>query len=331
MVTENKVVLEGGLGIPAEGSAGALSVSKGKVAYASALPSPPAIPGNSDIYYGDIEGNMVTNVSSLGDSVHSDFRSWESQPSVSPDGKVIFFASDRPNGMGGTDLWFTVMQSDGNWSSPINCGENINSRCDELTPFVTSDGKTLLFASSGHETVGGYDIFASEINESFWQAVRFGNLEAIKNASAHFSLARNMGSPLNTQWDELFPSSPGQYKDLLYYSSNQSNQGASYVSLKGGFDIYVMRKVIPARLAKEKRTESKPEELKVDVNPGLEEQIQLPGNLPVLTYLLTGTVYNASTNMPIPRADIIVRELNPVYINPASSGHLGSDVLVALI
>ncbi len=143
---------------------------------------------------------------------------WEAQPAFTPDGQAIYFASDRRGGSGGTDIY--VMRRQGNgWLPPTNVGIGVNTACDELSPFVSSDGQWLYFSSAGHATVGGYDLFRAPI-----RAGQVGSAE-------------NLGRPINTPADELFPSAPrgAQPDTLLYYSSNQSGSK--------GFDMYVLHRL----------------------------------------------------------------------------------------
>jgi Tol biopolymer transport system component len=81
---------------------------------------------------------------------------WDSQPTISADGITLFFASDRPGGYGGIDLYVTVKNlQTGEWSTPQNLGPNINTKWDEKTPFIHSDSETLYFSSNGHRRVDG--------------------------------------------------------------------------------------------------------------------------------------------------------------------------------
>jgi hypothetical protein len=149
----------------------------------------------------------------------SSLRFWDAQPALSPDGHLLFFASNRVGGIGGVDIYVSRRQSDGSWSDPQNVGPGVNSTCDELSPWVSGDGRWLYFASSGHNTVGGYDIFRAPI------------------VGDQLAAPENLGRPINTTADELFPSAPSgaQPDTLLYYSSNQSG-GVS------GFDMYVLHR-----------------------------------------------------------------------------------------
>jgi outer membrane protein OmpA-like peptidoglycan-associated protein len=83
-------------------------------------------------------------------------------PSLSADGKTLYFSSDMPGGQGGYDLYRSEKQADGSWGTPINLGEGINTDKSELFPFIHTSG-TLFFSSNGHNTIGGLDIFYVEM------------------------------------------------------------------------------------------------------------------------------------------------------------------------
>jgi hypothetical protein len=128
----------------------------------------------------------------------------ETHASFTPDGNTIFFSSERPGGMGGKDIFFSNILPDGTWGKPINAGENINTPLDEESPFIHPDGKTLFFSSSGHNSMGGYDVFKST-----------------RNGNDEWTAAQNIGYPINTSTDDLFylPTPNGQ---RVYYASQQS-------------------------------------------------------------------------------------------------------------
>ncbi len=140
---------------------------------------------NYDLYYSEFVGGEWTTPQSLGSNVNRN-DSWESQPSLSSDGKTLFFASDRPGSIGGSDIWFTQRNSDGTWRKPVNLGPVINTEKDERSPFLHTDSKTLYFSSNGHECVGGQDIFFSKLNE--------------KGAWAK---PTNIGFPINSDGDDV--------------------------------------------------------------------------------------------------------------------------------
>ncbi|MGB0428500.1 MAG: OmpA family protein, partial [Flavobacteriales bacterium] len=116
--------------------------------------------GSCDIYESHLKSGQWTSPKNLGESVNSGY--WESQPAISPDGKRLFFVSNRPGGFGKRDIWFVEKEADGNWSSPYNCGENINTKQDEMSPFMHWDNRHFYFATRGRFSLGGYDLYLSE-------------------------------------------------------------------------------------------------------------------------------------------------------------------------
>lgn len=109
---------------------------------------------------------------------------WESQPSISADGRTIYFASNRPKGAGGIDIWY-VQSENGKWSEARNLGAPINTRWDDQTPFIHADNATLFFTSEGHAGMGGKDLFlARRQSDSTWNT------------------PENLGFPINTKENE---------------------------------------------------------------------------------------------------------------------------------
>ena len=105
------------------------------------------------------------------------------QPAMTPDEKILVFASDMPGGYGGKDLWYIVNKGKGVWSEPINLGSAINTEGHELFPYINDNGK-LYFASTGHIGMGGLDIFSAEsVGEYKWGSPE--NLQYPINSSAN--------------------------------------------------------------------------------------------------------------------------------------------------
>ena len=133
-----------------------------------------------------------------------------SHPTLSSDGREMYFVSDMPGGFGGTDIYYTHFKM-GKWSDPINLGAEVNTSSDEMFPFIHSDG-TLYFASEGHSGYGGLDIFYTQkVNNSWSKPV-------------------NMGKPVNSIGDD-FSLILNKKKELGYLTSNR-------VGGKGNDDIY---------------------------------------------------------------------------------------------
>lgn len=166
---------------------------------------------NCDIYYVFNHNGVWSAVQSFSDNI-SQSTTWESQPTVSSDGKTIIFASDRSGGYGKTDL-YEINLIDEKWTAPKNLGSNINSNEHEKSPYLHTDGETLFFASTNFPSLGGFDVFYSR-----------------KDSSGLWQKPINIGCPINTVADEisLFVSTDG---NRAYFASNQL-QGV------GGWDIY---------------------------------------------------------------------------------------------
>lgn len=156
---------------------------------------------NYDLYYSEFIDGEWTEPKSLGANINR-ADSWESQASLSSDGKMLFFASDRPGTYGGSDIWYSQRNSDGTWRKPVNLGPTINTPENERSPFLHTDSKTLYFSSSGHDGMGGQDIFFSKLDE--------------KN---RWTVPTNIGYPINSENDEVdfFVSLDGK---TGYFSSN---------------------------------------------------------------------------------------------------------------
>ncbi len=122
-------------------------------------------------------------------------------PTLSADGKKLYFSSDMPGGQGGMDLWVAERQAD-TWSNPMNMGAEVNTNKNEVFPFIHSSGQ-LFFASNGHEGSGGLDIFMIDVGSKIWGTVS------------------NLGEPFNSPADDLgLILSPGGRKG--YFASDRS-------------------------------------------------------------------------------------------------------------
>lgn len=167
--------------------------------------------GRCDIYVSHREGKDWGEPYNVGKPVNSEF--WESQPAISPDGRTLYFISNRPGGSGGYDIWKSSITDEAKWGPATNLGPDINTAFDENTPFLHVDGKTLYFSSDGWPGFGNKDIYYSRMdNDGMWEK------------------PINIGYPINSFEDEsgLVVSADGNFG---LFSSN----------LKGGFglqDVY---------------------------------------------------------------------------------------------
>lgn len=122
--------------------------------------------GQGDIYQSDFVEGEWTTPQPLNSFINKP-NSRESGACISPDGQRLYFASNRPGGKGGFDLYVSQRTPDGDWGRPSNLGSPVNSRGNEEYPFVHTDG-TLFFSSDGHVTLGGTDIFRARQENGRW-------------------------------------------------------------------------------------------------------------------------------------------------------------------
>jgi tetratricopeptide (TPR) repeat protein len=116
--------------------------------------------GGGDIYYSDFAKNQFEDIKEFTNKgVNS--KSWETHCSVTPDGRDLYFVSDRPGGYGGRDIYRIVKLPNGSWSEPQNLGPEINTAQDEDSPFIAVDNKTLYYSSNSAKSMGGFDVFVT--------------------------------------------------------------------------------------------------------------------------------------------------------------------------
>lgn len=146
----------------------------------------------------------------------------ETSASYSFTGDTLYFCSERDGGFGGHDIYISIRDKKGKWGKAINLGDVINTEYDEVSVFVQPDGQTLYFASDGHETMGGLDIFVSKLENGVW------------------TKPENIGYPVNTPNDEIYfvVTKDGKY---AYYSSARTDG-------LGGQDLYKITLLGPQKM-----------------------------------------------------------------------------------
>ena len=132
----------------------------------------------------------------------------ETHASLTMDGQTIFFSSDRPGGFGGKDIYTSRILPSGEWGPAINLGSLINTELDEESPFIMPDGKTLFLTSEGHENMGGFDIFKTQLD-----------------SAAQWSKPQNIGYPINTPGDDLFYCPTADGLRVYYASTREGTMG----------------------------------------------------------------------------------------------------------
>jgi len=135
--------------------------------------------GSCDLYISHRRGSQWTAPRNLGILVNS--KAWDSQPSLSADGRTLYFSSQRGGGLGGYDIYVATLGADGTWGKATNLGAPINTAGDDLAPFIHASGTTLYYATDGLVGLGSSDIFRAELD-----------------ANGQWGTPRNLGYPFNT-------------------------------------------------------------------------------------------------------------------------------------
>lgn len=138
-----------------------------------------------DLYWSELDENSWSEPVMYPKNINTKYV--ESSASYTPDGKTLYFSSDKPGGLGGKDLYRVTKLPNGEWSFPVSLGDKINTPYDDDAPFIHPNNTTLYFSSKGHQTIGGYDVFKSEWSDEIG-----------------WSEPNNMGHPINTTRDDIF-------------------------------------------------------------------------------------------------------------------------------
>ncbi len=161
----------------------------------------------SDLYLSTLQSKQWLKPETMGSNVNT--KSVESGGALSSDGKFLIFSSDRKGGFGGKDLYKSKRLPNGDWSTPENLGNTINSKEDEDGPFLTADDKTLYFSSKGFNSMGGYDYFKSDYNAD----------------KDEWSEPVNLGFPINTSDDNIYFSVTADKKHAYIAAQREDGMG----------------------------------------------------------------------------------------------------------
>ena len=142
-----------------------------------------------------------------------------SNPSLSRDGKTLYFSSNRPGSLGGVDIWKVAVNADGTFGEPQNLGNKVNTEGNESFPFIADDNKTLFFASSGRQGFGGLDVYQIDL----------ANGEA-----------SNLGKPVNTEKDDFAFTFNGAKKVGFLSSNRNGNDDIFAVNPICGVDVTIV-------------------------------------------------------------------------------------------
>jgi len=171
--------------------------------------------GSCDLYLSQKVGDEWSIPKNMGNAINSS--AWDSQPSLSADGRTLYFVSNRAGGYGRRDIYVSQLTDNNKWSKPENIGIDINTPFDDISPFIHPNGQRLYFATDGRLGFGGYDIFFTEKEATRW------------------SKPVNFGYPINTHNDEvsMYISSDGSKG----YYSHEEKLGDSFTSTLFEIDI----------------------------------------------------------------------------------------------
>ncbi len=280
----------GYLNVNTEFNEGAASISADKqTLYFTACSRPDGL-GMCDIYRSTIEGDKWGRPVNLGKNVNSE--NWDSQPSISPDGKRLYFISTRkgPNSDGkpitkNMDIWYSDWDDDlEEWKPAVNL-EELNTSGWEYTPFIAADNQTLFFASDSHKpNLGGLDFYYSRFDPT----------------TNKWSKPQNLGAPINTSKDESFITLPAS-GDIIYFSSKRND----LKGYQGDYDIFMA--FVPSFFRA------------VNVLTTVKDECSqefIPATITVKNPI-TGRIVKDSINTFKPKFEIIVS--NPDYGNPKDS------------
>ncbi|MBL4708998.1 MAG: PD40 domain-containing protein [Flavobacteriales bacterium] len=174
------------------------------------------INGNGELFESNLEGDSAgfeiwSDPKKLGSDINT--KAYETHATVTPNGKRIYFISDREGGFGGKDIYFCNRLPTGNWALSQNAGPVLNSDHNEDGVFMHPDGKTMYFSSDGHESMGGYDIMYSVDTDTGW------------------SKPSNMGYPINSVGDDVFFVTTPDGKRAYFSSFKEEGYGEKDVYL----------------------------------------------------------------------------------------------------
>lgn len=253
---------------------------------------------NGDLYEAQLNGTVWSIPVPMNKNINTMYH--ESSASYSPDGKSVYFVSDKPGGVGAGDIYISTKDDKGEWGPAVNMGNVINTPYGEESVFMHPDGKTLYFSSQGHGTMGGYDIFKSSFENEKW------------------GLPQNIGYPINTTGDDVFfvTSASGQHG---YYAST---------GYYGGNDIFMVT-IVPQD---KQMTLNNEDNLLASLEAPIKETVvaqKIVIKESQLT-ILKGTITDAATGKPVEATIEIVDNEKNIVIATFKSNAATGKYLVSL-
>lgn len=247
-----------------------------------------------DLFISYLVGKIWSKPENLGKAINSKYH--ESSASFSYDGKILYFVSDREGGLGGHDIYFSEIDEKGKFEKAVNIGPVINTEYDEEAVFMMPDGKTMYFASKGHNSIGGYDLFKTTYENGQW------------------TKPVNLGIPINTPDDDAFLALAGSGRRGYYSSASLGGYG--------GMDLYKITILGPE---KQPLLNTEDQLLAMAAKPVVNLKVEKAVEVtkPKMT-LLKGMVYDAKTNEPLEAIlNLIDNEKNVILASFKSNAATG--------
>lgn len=169
--------------------------------------------GRTDLYSAQRSSGTWEKITNLGSQVNSAY--YDSQPTLSADGRTLYFVSDRPGGQGASDIYSSTYNGS-EWTAarPVS---NVNSASDDMSPVIASDGKTFYFSSNRGGGQGGFDIYTGKLGAS------------------GLSSAQNVGDPINTSADEMFYTSLPNSNQAYFSRTTRNGDWDNYMAVPNPF------------------------------------------------------------------------------------------------
>ncbi len=161
--------------------------------------------GGGDVFVSHLQGTAWSKPEKMNKNINSDYR--ETTVTESFDGKILYFISNKPGGLGFGDIYMTTKDAKGNWGPSTNVGQPLNTKYAEEGLFMIPDGKTLYFSSKGYGSMGGYDIFKTVLENGKW------------------SMPENLGYPVNSPDDDVYFAISGSGRRGYYASAKDGGYG----------------------------------------------------------------------------------------------------------
>ena len=272
--------------------------------------------GSCDLYLSKRVNGIWSTPVNLGAAINS--AKWDSHPSLSADGRTLYFVSARPGGYGKEDIYVSHLNEDGVWSNAINAGSTVNTPGTEFSPFIHADGTTLYFSSNGLLGMGGLDLFYTKGMDTSWTA------------------PVNMGYPLNTNLNDetLFITVDG----TKGYYSRFDGQSVNYTSRIFLYEFDMPASFKPAKLSTYTQGHIYDKQTKKGLGARVELIDLASGKVAqsVLSDSITGQYTIVITEgkeyaLYVNRVNYLFESLNFNYIKPASFNPQTLDVYLTPI